>query len=186
MLLLSLESKLPKIKTAGSILWIIHSSHIQIMMRMIPHGPEKLSLKVGPPWVDRVYNIKDCTSFLPFELHKFTKVRGGPPLKTFGLMKSERWAPLWVDAESKNIKFMKFKWQKNWYTLLYYILYQPKGGPPLGTTSLAHAVCCMNNGEREKGENSWWCWALEKPRHIFLLCLILHKRKTSCVCQFCE
>ena len=39
--------------------------------------------------------------------------------------------------------------------------------------------------EREKGENSWWCWALEKPRHIFLLCLILHRRKTSCVCQFC-
>ena len=42
---------------------------------------------------------------------------------------------------------------------------------------IAPKVCCMNNGEREKGENSWWCWALEKPRHIFLLCLILHRRK---------
>ena len=44
---------------------------------------------------------------------------------------------------------------------------------------IAPKVCCMNNGEREKGENSWWCWALEKPRHIFLLCLILHRRKTK-------
>ena len=42
---------------------------------------------------------------------------------------------------------------------------------------IAPKVCCMDNGEREKGENSWWCWALEKPRHIFLLCLILHRRK---------
>ena len=34
---------------------------------------------------------------------------------------------------------------------------------------IAPKVCCMNNGEREKGENSWWCWALEKPHTTYII-----------------
>ena len=50
----------------------------------------------APPWVDRVCDRKrkSVAGFFPFDLHKFSKVRGGHPSKKLGLMKSERWAPL--------------------------------------------------------------------------------------------
>ena len=39
--------------------------------RRIPHEPKKLQLKVGNPWVDRVYDRKSVPGFLPFEPFEF-------------------------------------------------------------------------------------------------------------------
>ena len=71
------------------------------------------------------------------------KVRGGYPQKTFGLMKSQRWAPfyktwvdeskwwapLWVDADSKKCQICVVQMAKNLVHSFYHILYQPKGVP---------------------------------------------------------
>ena len=57
------------------------------------------------------------------------KVRDGHPLKTCRLMKSEGWAPLWVDADSKKCQICVVQMTKNLVHSFYYILYQPKGVP---------------------------------------------------------
>ena len=44
-------------------------------------------------------------------------------------MKSEGWAPLWVDADSKQCQICVVQMQKNLAHSIYYILYQPKGVP---------------------------------------------------------
>jgi hypothetical protein len=44
-------------------------------------------------------------------------------------MKSEGWAPLWVDADSKKCQICVVQMTKNLVHSFYYILYQPKGVP---------------------------------------------------------
>ena len=74
------------------------------------------------------------------------KARGGHP---FGLMQIP-----------KNANFILVKWPKNLVHSFHYILYQPKGCPPLGTTSLGHGVdsvgiphnsVCMSNQVADLG-----------------------------------
>ena len=63
-------------------------------------------------------------------------------------MKSEGWAPpenVLVDesegwADSKKCQICLVQMTKNLTHSFYYMLYQPKGCPPLGTTSLRQAV----------------------------------------------
>ena len=44
-------------------------------------------------------------------------------------MKSEGWAPLWVDAGSKKCQICVVQMAKNLVHSFYHILYQPKGVP---------------------------------------------------------
>ena len=68
-------------------------------------------------------------------------MRGGPPLKTFRLMKSKRWAPLWADADSKKCQTCVVQMTKKPGTLfLLYTLSTQGVSPPLATTSLGQDV----------------------------------------------
>ena len=44
-------------------------------------------------------------------------------------MKSEGWAPLWFDGDSKNCQICVVQMAKNLAHSFYHILYQPKGVP---------------------------------------------------------
>ena len=54
-------------------------------------------------------------------------------------MKSEGWAPIWVDADSKKCQICVVQMAKKPGTLLVYSI-NPRGCPPLATTSLGQAV----------------------------------------------
>ena len=53
----------------------------------------------------------------------------GTPLKSCRLMKSEGWAPYWVDTGSKKCQIQMVQMTKNLVHSFYYILYQSKGVP---------------------------------------------------------
>ena len=114
--------------------------------RRIPHEPKKLQLKVGNPWVDRVYDRKSVPGFLPFEPFEFgiswnlhqpkgvptsdfssTQVfRGYPPL-TFHQPKGYLGVP--TSDFSKKCQIQMVQNAKNMVHSFYHILYQPKGVP---------------------------------------------------------
>ena len=52
--------------------------------------------------------------------------------KTMWVDESERWAPLWVDADSKKCQICVVQMVKNLAHSFYHILYQPKGVPISG------------------------------------------------------
>ena len=72
------------------------------------------------------------------------KVSGGHPSKNLWLMKVSGGHPFGLmlipKKKAQNTHLLWFKWPKNLVHSFYDILYQPKGCPPLGTTSLVQAV----------------------------------------------
>ena len=68
------------------------------------------------------------------------EVRGGHP---FGLTKVRGGHPFGLMQISKIAKFKWFKWQNFWCTLSIIYSINPRGCPPLGTTSLGQAVVCI-------------------------------------------
>jgi hypothetical protein len=66
--------------------------------------------------------------------------RWAPP-KNLWVDESKRWAPIWVDEDSKKMpNLFSSNDKKPWYTLSIIYSINPRGCPPLGTISLGQAV----------------------------------------------
>ena len=86
-------------------------------------------------------------------------------------MKSQMWAPLWVDAASNKCQIQMVQNAKKWYTLSIIYSINPRGYPPLGAISLVQAVCVLKFQNRvqyhKKADNIIICTA--RPFIIFCL-----------------
>ena len=75
-------------------------------------------------------------------------------------MKSQRWVPLWVDADSKKCQICVVQMAKNLVHSFYHILYQPKGVPTSSCNfSGSGGILQCIPGKRH------WEWDINKNLH---------------------